>query len=169
MYLPTPMGLVQVDVLEVSDWELENLPEDRTDRLHVTAHAWGAQTASPVRVRASGLSAEQDIEVTTKIAEPGPLVAMKLQAVMNRPAAKEGTDLLDIVRLVLDPITGPAALDQLATGDDQLASDAQDHVGLWFVTNSERSLRRIRAVGGADVDLDTLSLVGALLSESLRR
>lgn len=136
VYLQTATGRVQVDVLEVADWELENLPEDRNDRLHVTSHAWGAQTATPVRVHATDNTADQDIEVTTKIAERGPLVAMKLQAVMNRPAAKEGTDLLDIVRLVLDRVAGPTALDQLAASDDQLASDAQDHADLWFATHT---------------------------------
>ena len=47
-------------------------------------------------------------DVTVAVAEPGPLITMKLQSIMNRGAAKEGTDLLDIIRLCLDPATGPA-------------------------------------------------------------
>ena len=35
----TPLGQVQVDVLEVTDADLQPLPEDPTDRLHVLAHA----------------------------------------------------------------------------------------------------------------------------------
>lgn len=45
------------------------------------------------------IRADEEIQVTVAVAESGPLVAMKLQSVMNRPNAKEATDLLDIVRL----------------------------------------------------------------------
>jgi len=55
-----------------------------------------------VTLRASGTS-----ELTVSVAEPGPIVAMKLQSIMNRGSAKEGTDLLDIIRLSVDPATGP--------------------------------------------------------------
>jgi hypothetical protein len=39
----------------------------------------------------SGLSGVH-VEVSALVAEPGPLVAMKLQAIMNRAAAKQGAD-----------------------------------------------------------------------------
>ena len=38
---------------------------------------------------------------------------MKLQAIMNRAVAKQGTDLQDIARLVLDEQARPAALAQI--------------------------------------------------------
>ncbi|MDN5795786.1 MAG: hypothetical protein L0H79_08555 [Intrasporangium sp.] len=47
------------------------------------------------------------------MAEPGPLVAMKLQAVMNRSTQKQGTDLLDIIRLTFDVGTREVALEQI--------------------------------------------------------
>ena len=47
--IPTPAGLVKVDILEVSDAELEQLPEDPNDRLHVLSHAWAAATATPLQ------------------------------------------------------------------------------------------------------------------------
>jgi hypothetical protein len=50
------------------------------------------------------------VQVSALVAEPGPLVAMKLQAIMNRAVAKQGTDLQDIVRLILDQEARPAAL-----------------------------------------------------------
>ena len=50
--VPTADGPVQVDVLEVSDADLSQLPDDPTDRLHVLAHAWAAQTATLLRLRA---------------------------------------------------------------------------------------------------------------------
>lgn len=48
--IPTPTGLVKVDILEVSDAELEHLPEDPNDRLQFLSHAWAAATATPVAI-----------------------------------------------------------------------------------------------------------------------
>lgn len=45
--------------------------------------------------------------VTALVAGPGPLVAMELQAIMNRATAKQGTDLQDIARLILDEQARP--------------------------------------------------------------
>lgn len=42
---------------------------------------------------------------------------MKLQAIMNRATAKQGTDLQDIARLILDEQARPAALAQLGNCD----------------------------------------------------
>lgn len=167
--IETPVGRVKVDVLEITDADLDPLPDDPNDRLYVTAHAWGAETASAVHITASGTSKASAVSLRVRVAEPGPLVAMKLQAVMNRPAAKEGTDLLDIVRLVLDRTAGPVALDQLALSDNQLAKDALIHAQMWFVDQADRSLRRVRAVGGDDVTFETLSLTADLLGEVLTR
>ncbi len=108
--VPTTAGPVQVDVLEVTDADLAHLPDDPTDRLHVLSHAWAATSATPVTIRATALP-----NLTVAVAEPGPLIAMKLQSIMNRGSAKEGTDLLDIIRLCLDPTTGPTLRTQLAT------------------------------------------------------
>ncbi len=83
---------VIVDVLEVADADLRPLPDDPTDRLFVLSHAWAAVTATPVIIGAHG---QPDTPVA--VAEPGPLVAMKLQATIDRGKNKEATDLLDIV------------------------------------------------------------------------
>lgn len=99
VWIPTPAGMVQVDVIEVSDAELSHLPDDETDRLAVLSHAWAIQTATPMRIHAASPSDGASTEVVVRVAEPGSLIAMKLQSVMNRPVDKERTDLLDIVRL----------------------------------------------------------------------
>jgi hypothetical protein len=75
----TPLGDVQVDVLEVTDAELDEPPTDPTDRLHVQSHAWAAATASPLLLGVDGLD-----PLAVRVAEPGPIIAMKLQSIMNR-------------------------------------------------------------------------------------
>ena len=159
----TPLGPVQVDVLEVTDADLEPLPDDATDRLHVLAHAWAAQTATLVRLVADDVD-----PVTVLVAQPAALVAMKLQSVMNRGAAKEGTDLLDIVRLATDPATAAAVIDGLRGADSQLRSDAQLHARRWFTDSAERTLKKVRAVPeGEQTTLDDLTLVAELLAAAL--
>ena len=111
--LPTRYGPVKVDVLEVRQAERDHPSEDPGDRLHASAHAWAYDTATDLTievVRGDGAS----VEATTPVATPGPLIAMKLQAVMNRTAQKQGTDLRDIVRLILDPGSRSAALAEIA-------------------------------------------------------
>lgn len=159
----TPLGPVQVDVLEVTDADLAPLPADPTDRLHVLAHAWAAQTATPVR-----LAADDIPPVTVLVAQPAALVAMKLQSVMNRGAAKEGTDLLDIVRLTTDYTTAASVVDGLAGSDRQLRADALLHARRWFIDTADRTLQRIRAVPeGTGTSAGDLALVAELLGAAL--
>ncbi|MBW8803599.1 MAG: hypothetical protein JF587_07020 [Catenulisporales bacterium] len=163
-FVPTPAGLVRVDILEVSDYEVEHLPEDPNDRLHVLSHAWAVATASPVAIEVGHGVRSDGYRVTTRVAEPGPLVAMKLQSVMNRPVAKEGTDLLDIVRLVLDANTGPAVRAQFDAADPVLRQDAGLHAEKWFVEQRDKTLRKITAIPeGRGIDVDTLDFVAQLL------
>ncbi|WP_091116457.1 prevent-host-death protein [Nocardioides psychrotolerans] len=156
--LPTPYGQVKVDVLEVRQVELDEPSDDPGDRLHASAHAWANDTATDV-VRSNG----ERIEVTTPVAEPGPLIAMKLQAVMNRSVAKQGTDLLDIVRLMLDAGARPIALRQIGAVATPVAADIALHVDLWFVRRRDLVLRSIHGVGGGEITLDDLALVAELL------
>jgi hypothetical protein len=160
---------MQVDVIEVTDAELSQLPEDETDRLAVLSHAWAIETATLVRIRAGGLDGSST-EVVARVAEPGPLIAMKLQSIMNRPVNKERTDLLDIVQLTLDRTAGPSARAQLAKAGPQLAADARLHARKWFVDRKDQTLRLIRELPeGEEIDADTVQLVGELLLAELER
>ena len=96
--LPTVYGKVKVDVLVVRQVEIDEPSDDPGDRLHASAHAWASDTATEVAIAVAS-SNGPPVEVSTLVAEPGPLVAMKLQAIMNRATAKQGTDLQDIARL----------------------------------------------------------------------
>lgn len=170
VWIPTAAGLVQVDVIEVTDSELEDLPEDETDRLAVLSHAWAIDTATPMRIRVANSLDGSGTEVIAHVSEPGPLIAMKLQSIMNRSAAKERTDLLDIVRLILDRDAGPSAREQLGQASAQLAKDARLHAERWFVTRRDQSYRLIRELPeGANIDTDTVQLVAELLLAELDR
>ncbi|WP_198955159.1 hypothetical protein [Kineosporia sp. R_H_3] len=165
--LPTPLGMVKVDVLQVRQVELDHPSDDPGDRLHASAHAWAYDTATPMTLEVIG-TATADVAVTTPVAEPGPLIAMKLQAVMNRAADKQGTDLLDIVRITLDPKTRTVALSQIAAVDEAIARDMAVHVDFWLRRHQARSLQWITKAG-AEVTTDDLDLVAELLEHTLTR
>ena len=146
--LPTAYGPVKVDVLEVRQIEIDQPSDDPGDRLHASAHAWANDTASEVTIEVASSRGAQ-VEVSTLVAEPGPLIAMKLQAIMNRVVAKQGTDLQDIARLVLDGQVRPTALAQLGDCRPSTAADITLHVDLWLVRRRQQSLRWIHDVGGS--------------------
>lgn len=166
--LPTAYGPVRVDVLAVRQIELDDPGDDPGDRLHASAHAWAHDSATDVTIAALD-TAGKLVEVTALVAEPGPLVAMKLQAVMNRSVGKQGTDLLDIVRLTVDPSTRSSVLSQLAGVDGALAHDIALHVDLWFVRKRQQTLRWIHSAGGNDSTVDDLDLVAELLTSTTER
>ena len=162
MLLPTLYGQVKVDVLEVRQIEIDQPSDDPGDRLHAFAHAWANDSATEVTIEVEPLSGAH-VEVSALVAEPGPLVAMKLQAIMNRAAAKQGTDLQDIARLILDEQARPAALAQLGSCDTSAAADIALHAGRWLVDRRRQALRWIHDAGGTDLTLDDLDLVAELL------
>ncbi|OYO02717.1 prevent-host-death protein [Enemella evansiae] len=166
--LPTRHGSVKVDVLEVRQAEIDVPSDDPGDRLHASSHAWAYDSATELTIEAVTRNGDRST-VTTPVAEPGPLVAMKLQAVMNRTAAKQGTDLLDIVRLTFDEGTRQSALTQLGAVADAMAADIFLHVELWFVSRRPEALRRIRDAGGVDITADDLELVAELLLAATSR
>ena len=166
--LPTRHGTVKVDVLEVRQVELDRPSDDPGDRLHASAHAWAHDSATDLTIEVMTRTGER-VEAIAPVAEPGPLIAMKLQAIMNRAVSKQGTDLLDIVRLTFDADTRTAALSQIATIDPAVARDIETHIDLWLVRQRQRSLQWIRAAGGADITLDDIDLAAELLHNAAAR
>lgn len=166
--LPTRHGPVKVDVLAVRQAELDHPSDDAGDRLHAVAHAWAHESATDVTIEV-GLPDGSVFAVNTPVAEPGPLIAMKLQAVMNRGSAKQGTDLLDIVRLLFDPGTRTDALTQIAETPRSVADDIRIHSEYWFGRQQRPVLRLIHSAGGDEIRLDDLSLVTELLIEATSR
>jgi hypothetical protein len=167
--VPTESGMVKVDVLEVRQTELDNPSEDAGDRLHATSHAWAQESATELSIRATASSGEIVVEVIPLVAEPGALVAMKLQAIMNRSNAKEAADLLDILRLTLDPGSSPAVLAQLASCDAGIAADIGRHAEYWFGERRTWAFDRIRVAGDTGLTIDDLELVRDLLVAACER
>jgi hypothetical protein len=94
---------------------------------------------------------------------------MKLQAIMNRMAAKQDTDLQDIARIILDEQVRPTALAQLSSCDSPTAADITLHVHLWLVDRRRQALRWIHDAGGTDLTLDDLDLIAELLLTACAR
>lgn len=136
--------------------------------MHASAHAWATDTATEVTITAASSSGPL-VEVSTLVAEPGPLIAMKLQAIMNRATAKQGTDLQDIARLILDEQARPAALTQLGNCDPPVAADIAMHIDLWLVDRRRDALRWIHDTGGIDLTFDDLDLIAELLLSACAR
>jgi len=164
--VPTPSGAVKVDVLEVNQAEIDTPSDNVGDRLFATSHAWAYDSATELVIGVIAKGGHLVIETAALVAEPGPLVAMKLQAIMNRMNGKEGTDLLDIVRLTLDPTAGPVVRAQIGARDAQTRYDIAEHVTGWFDTKAGWSLDRIHRAAGADVTRDDLDLVRELLLQA---
>ena len=152
--LPTPRGDVRVDVLEARHHDLDRDFTDATDRLEAMAHSWALDTATSVLMGATGVSSARlgaDVEPTTDevqavalVARPGPLVAMKLKAAVDRTTFKEATDLLDVVRLLTDPATASGVMDDFAKAAPQLVEDVAAHARSRFKTKILRTRRIIR-------------------------
>jgi hypothetical protein len=160
---------VRVDVIDVIDSPDAPDIEDPTDRLYEMSHAWAFRTATELCIDVLGSDRQAMVSAVARVAEPGPLVAMKLQTVLLRSTAKEGTDLLDIVTILLDPVARDVALAQLERCDPVIAADAALHAHRWFVHQVDRTLRLIRAAGGIEIGLDEIALVAVLLEAATRR
>lgn len=161
--LATDRGEVRVDVLESGPNELDRTFTDATDRLEATAHLWTLETATPVLITATatkaigGSTSLDTSEVEALVARPGPLVAMKMKASVDRFAAKEATDLLDVVRLVTDPATAGLVATEFAATDPQLRADVATHVDQQFRQNSLRTRRLINELNSPQVDDELIS------------
>jgi hypothetical protein len=83
--LTTSRGPVRVDVLELGPHDLDRDFSDPTDRLEAMAHNWALSTATSLRLAAAS-EADQSKAVVL-MARPGPLIAMKLKAAVDRQDA----------------------------------------------------------------------------------
>ncbi|MEU0095218.1 nucleotidyl transferase AbiEii/AbiGii toxin family protein [Kribbella sp. NPDC006257] len=172
--LPTARGMVRVDVLEARDSDLDRTFTDPTDRLEAMAHHWTLDTATTMAIYARDVtgpatpqSKEGSVDEThavVLVARPGPLVAMKLKASIDRLAAKEATDLNDIVRLMTDPGTAERVMTDFETADKQLRQDVALHAEQKFVNEMSNTRRLIRTLGNQGASPELIDGTADLLS-----
>lgn len=96
-------GEIRVDVLEISEQELVELPDDPTGRLYTLAHDWALSTASPLQICASAGGSTFEHAVT--VAGPGPLIATKPQALPDRSKASSVSFRIAGTRPTVDTVT----------------------------------------------------------------
>ena len=166
--LDTEFGRARVDVIEVVSAKLARDSEVPDDRLYAMSHLWAIETSSPVEITVMDRGTEM-LRVEARVAQPGPLVAMKLQSVQNRGSAKEGTDLLDIVRLTLDPDAGERVRAQLRAVDPIIASDCAEFVNRVLLGNPALMARKVQRAGGTDVTSEVIEDVAAILLDACGR
>jgi hypothetical protein len=176
--VPTERGDVRVDVLEARHNDLDRDFTDPTDRLEAMAHQWTLDTATPMDIIATSVDASSPrgdrgptidrTQAVALVARPGPLVAMKLKASIDRTTVKEATDLLDVIRLVTDPATAGLVLAEFEEADAQLVEDVAAHVRLKFRTNVLRTRRIIRDLGQLAVDAEVIEGAAEFLEGALQ-
>jgi hypothetical protein len=177
--VPTERGDVRVDLLEARHSDLDRDFTDPTDRLEAMAHQWTLDTATPMNIVATTIDLSSlrgdagptidQTEAVALVARPGPLVAMKLKASIDRTTVKEATDLLDVIRLVTDPATAGFVLAEFEEADAQLVEDVAAHARLKFRTNVLRTRRIIRDLGPQAVDVEFIDGAADFLEGALRR
>ena len=94
---------------------------------------------------------------------------MKLQSVQDRGSAKEGTDLLDIVRLTLDSDAGVRVRVQLGRVDAMIARDCAEFVNRVLLVNPALMARKVHRAGGTDVTPEDIEDVAAILLDACGR
>ena len=166
-FLETARGTVRVDVLDAGPHDLDRQFSDPTDRLEATAHRWALDTATFMRIEANSIDETRAVETVLAevlVARPGPLVAMKLKASVDRGAAKQATDLLDVVRLVTDPVASRHVAREFTAVDAQVRTDVAHHAAQQFFDRRPQTRRMIRNLNVAGIDDTLVDAAGEFLA-----
>ena len=163
---------VHLDLIAVSDYEPEELPDDVDDAMFVVTHTYGLTSATQLTIEARGVNGNLAAQATSRVATPVALVAMKLRAMQQRRANvlnKRASDAYDAFRLL-------AAHDRDGNIARELAG-APDGLGAWCVKRARgvfdadaAHTRRWLATGSpemAAVSVDDLRTVGTLFADVL--
>lgn len=138
----------KLDVIEVTEFDPAQLPNDESDRLFIEAHRWAYDSATTETITAlDPITRAVHLTVTIRLAHPAALLPMKLRAAEARPRTnekKKASDGLDAYTL-LDQLDTDGALATIVAGapwDIPALTDAYLRRG--FVANAEVTAGRIR-------------------------
>lgn len=166
------LGDVHVDLLAVSDYEPNQLPDDVDDAMFVVTHAYGLASATSLTIETLDAGDNLAARATARVSTPAALAAMKLGSMQRRRANvmnKRASDAYDAYRLL-------AAHDRDGSIARELAA-APDGLGAWCITRARDAFdtnasqtRRWLATGSPDmaaVSADDLRTVGTVLADVL--
>ena len=166
------IGDVHIDLIPVSDYDPEQLPDDLDDAMFVVAHAFALKTATPIRISALNSLHKEERTVTAQVASSAALVAMKLGAIARR----RGESLHKRVSDTYDAYCLLAEHDR--NGDvARLLAAAKDALGPWcaiqardiFDANAERSKGWLNTGSPAMTQISAAQLrtVGTLFADTI--
>ena len=165
-----------VDVIEVGAIDGDQLPDlDDGNRWFSVSHVWAVDTAERRRLVVFEDGGRPITETAAPIAQPGPLVAMKLQShrARQRRPEKQASDIYDVYRLLVAHDRDGTIARNLATAPHGLAERCAEGLEETFVTEAARWARHLSVYDrGGDmgrVTADDLEVVGGLAAETLRR
>lgn len=137
----------KLDVIEVGDIEVAQLPEDDSSRLFIEAHRWAYDTASTETIRAEDpVTGALHSTVTIRMARPAALLPMKLRAAEARPRAnekKKASDSLDAYALLDRLDNGGALAAGIATAPWDIPELTHSYLRRAFLDNAEVTAGRI--------------------------
>lgn len=137
----------KLDVIEVGELDLTQLPDDESSRLFIEAHRWAYDSATIETIRATDpITDAVHSTVTIRLAHPAALIPMKLRASEARPRAnekKKASDALDAYTL-LDRLDVDGALaTMVAAAPWDIPALAESYLRRGFVANADVTAGRI--------------------------
>ena len=99
------LGSTHIDLIAVSDYDPEQLPDDPKDAMFVVSHSFALATATPIDVETLDTLHDVAARATAQVATSAALIAMKLGAADQRRGDslnKRASDAFDIYRLLAE-------------------------------------------------------------------
>jgi hypothetical protein len=154
----------KLDVIEVADLDLNELPDDESNRLFIEAHRWAYDSATTETITAlDPVTQAVHSTVTIRLARPAALIPMKLRAAEARPRAnekKKASDALDAYTL-LDRLDADGALaTRVAAAPWDISVLTRAFLGRGFLANADVTAGRINR---------WMSLSTPIVADDLRR
>ena len=166
------LGDTHIDLIAVSDYDPEQLPDDPKEAMFVVSHSFALATATSINIETLDTLRNVAARATAQVAGCAALVAMKLGAVNQRRGTslhKRSSDAFDIYRLLAEHDRNSEVATTLASAPDGLAPWCAHHAREIFDTNAEQTKRWLNngSPDMASITTDQLRTVGTLFADAL--
>ncbi len=136
----------KLDVIEVGEVDLAQLPDDESNRLFIEAHRWAYDSATTETITALDPNTEViHSTVSIRLADPAALIPMKVRAAEARPRnneKKKASDGLD-ADILLDRLDADGACEQGHRGAVGHPRADRGDIRRGFVVNADATAGRI--------------------------